>query len=248
MSEPAKEAFEEILRAAEARKIRQQNQAYQLAHSLADEPFFCLKNDQPREIGVFIGPSTKEPGQYQATAFDDRGFIRDISGTKQEVILKSAEAFQSFVRDDGVLDRLAENPSFHRNNATLWYHNQSKDQEMLRDLDLSLYAGTDETWQNNETALAFRDYANAYTAAQQEKHILIVPGINPQLNPRERKSLTTKAVDAIIAQDLVNRNNIDTYAKIIQSRDPGLLNASLKPVRKFIAQRMNRQQSVSSGR
>ena len=54
MSEPAKEAFEEILRAAEARKIRQQNQAYQLAHSLADEPFFCLKNDQPREIALCV--------------------------------------------------------------------------------------------------------------------------------------------------------------------------------------------------
>lgn len=248
MNEPAKEAFEEILRADEEKKIRQTAQAYQLANSLADEPFFCLRNDKSWEVGVFIGPSAKELGQYQATSFDANGFIYDFSGTKQEVILKSTEDFQSFVRDDGILDRLAEIPSFHRNNMRLWYHNQSEDTEMLRDLDLSLYAGTDETWQKNETAIAVRDFATAYMAAEQEKHILIVPGINPHLNTKEREKLTTKAVDALIAEGSLNRNNIDTYTKVLRASDPGLVDASLKPVKKFLIQRMNRQKSVSPAR
>lgn len=248
MSEPAKVAFEEILRADEEKKIRQTAQAYQLAYSLTDEPFFCLRNEKAREIGVFIGPSAKKPGQYQATSFGAKGFISNFWGTKQEVILKSTEDFQAFVRDDGILDRLAGNPSFHRNNIRLWYHNRSQDIEMLRDLDISLYAGTHESWQNNEIAIAVRDFSTAYMAARQEKHILIVPGINPHLNAAERESLTTKAVDVLISQGSLNRKNIDIYAKVLRAGDPGMVDAGLKPIKKFIVQRMDQQQSVSPAR
>lgn len=248
MSEPAAEAFEEIIREADDRNARQTAQAYQLAHSLDDEPFFCLRAEHPKEIGVFIGPSVKKTGQYQASAFDSNGFIRDLSGTKQEVILKSTKEFQAFVRDDGFLDQMAARPSFHRNNTRLWYHNQSQDIEMLRDLDLSQYAGSNETWQNNETAIAFRDFATAYTAAQQKKHILIVPGINPHMDAKERENLTAMAIDTLIVRGSLDRKNVDTYAKVIRVSDPGLIDVSPQNVKKFIAQRMNRQPSVSTGR